>query len=101
MTESVSRRCLIVSASLGGLCAAAVVADGSKSAAAFTVQPMDAYTHALYKDRCGDPEAIAYHRRLIAEVREGLRGQMSMAELDTTIASLTCPICGCPFAGLI
>ncbi len=69
-----------------------------------TTQPAQAFSpdittvrlRALHQNACG---ATASHRELVDEVNQTL-GDMPMQEKQAIIAKLTCPICGCPLAGL-
>ena len=60
---------------------------------------MDAETHKLYASACGGPEAKAYHQQLLLEARAQLPADLSAQDIETAIAALACPICGCKLAG--
>ena len=95
---SLSRRRFLSTSALSGLGAGAAMLAG-KSAAAFTQKPMDAETHKLYANACGGPEAKAYHQQLLTEAKAQLPSGISEAEVETALAALTCPVCGCKLAG--
>ena len=96
--SSLSRRRFLSSTALGGLGAGAALLAG-KPAAAFTEKPMDAETHKLYASACGGPEAKAYHQQLLTEAKARVPAGISDAEIESAIAALTGPICGCRLAG--
>jgi hypothetical protein len=52
---------------------------------------------ALKENACG---ASASHKDLVAEVNKVLGEGYTEAQKQEVIASLTCPVCGCPLAGL-
>ena len=96
--SSLSRRRFLSTTALAGAGAGAVLLAG-KPAAAFTEKPMDAETHKLYANACGGPDATAYHQELLAEAKAKLPSGISEAEIETAMAALTCPICGCRLIG--
>jgi hypothetical protein len=91
--SAVSRRRFLATTALAGGSLLTAQAAG-----AFTVQPMDAETHKLYASACGGPEAKAYHQQLLLEARAQLPADMSSQDIETAIAALACPICGCKLA---
>lgn len=97
MGRLLSRRRLLATGALGSV-SAAVLSLPAGRAVAFTVQPMDAQTHALYLSACGGADARTYHAKLLADAKERLAGTMSAQEIDAALAQLTCPICGCSLA---
>lgn len=99
MTRSVSRRRFLTSSALAGAGVGALLLPGGPANAALKLSPMDAETHASYKNACGGPEVRAYHDQLLAEARTKLAGTMSAKDLDAALAALTCPICGCHLEG--
>jgi hypothetical protein len=99
MTRSVSRRRFLASSALAGVGAGSVLLSGRQANAALKLSPMDAETHAAYRNACGGPEVRAYHDQLLAEARTKLAGTVSAQELDRALAALTCPICGCRLEG--
>jgi len=86
-----ARRRFLRSTALGGL----GLLTGARAARAFTEQPMNAATHKLYADRCRLAND-GYHAQLAAAERARLGATMSPAQLETALAALRCPICGCP-----
>jgi hypothetical protein len=99
MTRSVSRRRFLTSSALAGAGAGALLLPGRQAKAALKLAPMDAETHAAFKNACGGPDVRAYHEQLLADARAKLAGTMSEKEIDATLAALTCPICGCHLEG--
>jgi len=99
MTHSVSRRRFLASSALAGAGAGALLLPGRPANAALKLTPMDAETHASYKNACGGPEVRAYHEQLLEEARAKLAGTMSEKDLDAALLALTCPICGCRLEG--
>ena len=99
MMRWVSRSRFLTSSALAGIGAGAVLLPGRPAKAALKLSPMDAETHAAYRNACGGPEVRAYHDQLLAEARAKLAGSMSAQELDQALAVLTCPICGCHLEG--
>jgi hypothetical protein len=93
-----SRRRFLSTTALGGLGAGAALL-AARQAAAFTQKPMDAETHKLYANACSGEETKAYHQQLLDEAKAQLPSGISDAEVETAIAALTCPICGCKLAG--
>jgi len=93
---SLSRRRFLSTTALAGAGAGAVLLAG-KPAAAFTQKPMDAETHKLYANACGGPDAKAYHQQILAEAEA--QSGISDAEIETAMAALTCPVCGCRLVG--
>ena len=88
---SKARRRFLSSTALGGL----GLLVGAQAARAWTEQPMNVATHKLYADRCRLAND-GYHEQLAAEERTRLAGTMSEAQIETALAGLRCPICGCP-----
>jgi len=88
---SKARRRFLSSTALGGL----GLLMGASAAQAFTEQPMNAATHKLYADRC-KLATDGYHEQLAAEERARLAPTLSEAQIETALAALRCPICGCP-----
>ena len=88
---SKARRRFLSSTALGGL----GLLIGAPAARAFTEQPMNAATHKLYTDRC-KLATDGYHEQLAAEARARLGTTLSEAQIETALAALRCPICGCP-----
>jgi len=88
---SKARRRFLSSTALGGL----GLLMGTQAARAFTEQPMNAATHKLYADRC-KLATDGYHEQLAAEARARLGTTLSEAQIETALAALRCPICGCP-----
>ena len=88
---SKARRRFLSSTALGGLGLLA----GAQAARAWTEQPMDVATHKLYADRCRLAND-GYHEKLAAEERSRLAATLSEAQIETALAALRCPICGCP-----
>jgi hypothetical protein len=89
------RRFLVSSVVLG---AASMMAGASK-ALAFSTEPMDAQTEALYLSACQAPGAPnSYHQQLIAKITAALQGK-PQPEIDAQLAAAICPICGCPISG--
>lgn len=99
MTRSVSRRRFLTSSVLAGVGAGALLLPGPQAKAALKLSPMDAETHAAYRNACGGPEVRVYHDQLLTEARTKLASSMSAQELDRALAALTCPICGCHLEG--
>jgi hypothetical protein len=64
---------------------------------AFSEDTPSARTLALHDNACG---ATASHKEFVAEVERVLGDKYSEAEKRQVMATLTCPICGCPLAGL-
>jgi len=86
-----ARRRFLGSTALGGLGLLAA----AQAAWAFTEQPMNAATHKLYADRCRLAND-GYHEQLAAAERTRLGTSLSEAQIETALAALRCPICGCP-----
>jgi hypothetical protein len=95
---SLSRRRFLSTTALVGAGAGAALLAG-QPAAAFTQKPMDAETHKLYANACGGPDAKAYHQQILAEAKAQLPSGISDAEIETAMAALTCPVCGCRLVG--
>ena len=95
---SLSRRRFLSTTALAGAGAGAVLLAG-KPATAFTQKPMDAETHKLYANACGGPDAKAYHQQILAEAKAQLPSGTGDAEIETAMAALTCPVCGCRLVG--
>jgi hypothetical protein len=86
-----ARRRFLSSTALGGL----GLVVGAQAARAWTEQPMNVATHKLYADRCNLAND-GYHEQLAAAERTRLAGTLSEAQIETALAALRCPICGCP-----
>ena len=95
--SSLTRRRFLSTTGLAGAGAGAALLTG-KAAAAFTQKPMDAETHKLYANACGGG-ASAYHQQLLTEARAQLPSGITDAEIETAMAALTCPVCGCRLIG--
>lgn len=89
-----SRRRMMLMMATAGLAGAA-----SRPAFAFSELPGadTVRLQALHDSACG---GTAAHKELVAEVEQTLGDKMSAAEKRQVVAHLTCPICGCPLAGL-
>ena len=96
--SSLTRRRFLSTTGLAGAGAGAALLTG-KAASAFTQKPMDAETHKLYANACGGPDAKAYHQQILAEAEAQLPSGISDAEIETAMAALTCPVCGCRLVG--
>jgi hypothetical protein len=93
-----SRRTFFQSTALAGAGLGALLIR-DRSVMAFEIKPMDAKTHEEYANVCGSPEQRAYHQQLLAEAKAKLSSTMTDAEIETALAQLTCPICGCHLIG--
>jgi hypothetical protein len=91
MDRMITRRHLLSTTILA--CAGAV--GRTRSASALSIETMNPETQRLYISACTRRDG-AYHRQLVAEVRETLQNKFSEAEIEAAIANATCPICGCP-----
>jgi hypothetical protein len=96
MDRMITRRHLLATTMLAGGGAAALLA-GTRPAGALSVETMNPETRRLYLSACTARDG-AYHRELVAEVRQALQNRASDAEIDAAIAAATCPVCGCPIA---
>ena len=96
MDRLITRRRLLSTTVLACAGAAAFVAS-TRLAHAFSTEIMSAETQRLYLSACTAKDG-AYHRQLVAEVRQTLQNKVSEAEIEAAIASATCPVCGCPIA---
>jgi len=96
--SSLTRRRFLSTTGLAGAGAGAALLTG-KAAAAFTQKPMDAETHKLYANACGGPDAKAYHQQILAEAKAKLPSGISDTEIESAMAALTCPVCGCRLIG--
>ncbi len=90
--EPVSRRGLMTVLAGAGL----VVATSGR-AFAFSEDIPSVKTLALHENACG---ATASHKEFVAEVERVLGDKYTAEEKRQVIATLTCPICGCPLGGL-
>jgi hypothetical protein len=90
--DKLSRRGLL--AALGGI---GVAAGAARPASAFTSEQPSVRMLSLHENACG---ATASHKELVAEVEKTLGDKYTEEEKRQVIAALTCPICGCPLAGL-
>ena len=81
---------------MSALIAARLYLGGASRAFAFSVEPMNAKTEALYFSACQAPGVPnTYHQQLIAEITAALQGK-PQAEIDAQLAATICPLCGCP-----
>src|SRR5258708_39049221 len=94
MDRMMTRRQLFSTTILACGGAAALVAT-TKLAHALSIETMNPQTQRLYLSACTARDG-AYHRELVAEVRQTLQNRASEAEIEAAIASATCPVCGCP-----
>jgi hypothetical protein len=91
MSDTARRRFLASGAVIGA------AALATAKARAFSLDVGNAEAEALYLSACSAKNA--YHAQLIAEVTAQLSGTGTpQAEIDATVAALTCPFCGCPVA---
>jgi hypothetical protein len=90
--RQVSRRQLLTVAVAGG-----AVLGTSRHANAFTEDVATVKVRALHENACGP---TASHKEIVAEVERTLGNGYTEAEKREVIATITCPICGCPLAGL-
>ncbi|MTJ83385.1 MAG: hypothetical protein F8N37_20545 [Telmatospirillum sp.] len=90
--KPISRRGLVA-----GLAGMGVALGASRRASAFTADTPSMRTLALHDNACG---ATASHKALVAEVERTLGDKYTPEEKQKVLAALTCPICGCPLAGL-
>ncbi len=67
---------------------------GSKAARAFSQAKMDPATHQAYLNGCTN-SADPYHAGLVQHAQLEMQGRMSDAEIQSAIAAMRCPICGC------
>jgi hypothetical protein len=95
MGGAVTRRRFLATTALAGLGAGATFFLGRHAALALTPAPRNAAAEALYLQACGNRDG-AYHKQLVAEVKERLHGQVGDAEIEAAIAKMSCPVCGCP-----
>jgi hypothetical protein len=91
MSKGITRRQLLATTGLVG----AVSVLSARPANALSLQSMDATTRRLYLESCSVKDG-AYHRELVADVKQRLQGKATEAEIETAIAQMSCPICGCP-----
>jgi hypothetical protein len=94
MDGSVTRRRFLSTSALAGSSSLAFLLLG-RAASAFSIGSKNAEAERLYAQSCGTQDG-AYHRGLVAEVKERLKGRATDAQIETAIAQMTCPICGCP-----
>ena len=92
--DRITRRHLLSTTVLGCGGAAALLV-GTRPAHALSIETMNPQTQRLYLSACTARDG-AYHRELVAEVRQTLQNRASEAEIEAAIASATCPVCGCP-----
>jgi hypothetical protein len=97
MDHMIARRRLMSTTMLACAGAAAALVAGTRHARALSLEIMNPETQRLYASACTTRDD-AYHRQLVAEVRQTLQNKFSEAEIEATIAKATCPICGCPIA---
>jgi hypothetical protein len=93
-----SRRSFFQSTALAGAGLGSLLMCG-RSAKAFEIKSMDAKTQEEYANVCGSPEQRAYHQQLLVEAKVKLSATMTDAQIETALAQLTCPICGCRLIG--
>jgi hypothetical protein len=67
---------------------------GSRAAHAFTQQKMDSAVHKAYLNGCTNA-ADPYHAGLVRQAEAQMKGRMSDADIQTAIAAMRCPLCGC------
>jgi len=91
--NSLSRRRLMASLAGSGL----LLGTSAGKAFAFSEESPTARVIALHTNACG---ATASHQELVQEVEKTLGDKVSDADKKAVIAQLTCPVCGCPLAGL-
>jgi hypothetical protein len=94
MDEFVTRRRFLSTTALAGTGALALLLLG-RTASAFSIAPKNAEADRLYAEACSTQDG-AYHRQIVAEVKQQLNGRATDAQIETAIAQMTCPICGCP-----
>jgi hypothetical protein len=94
MDSSVTRRRFFSTSALAGTSAVALLQLG-RGASAFSIGAKNAEAERLYAQSCGTQDGT-YHRQLVAEVKERLKGRATDVQIETAIAQMTCPICGCP-----
>jgi len=90
--EKLSRRSLMAALAGTGL-----IIGATRPARAFTEQQGDARLEALRDNACG---GSTNHRQLVDEVERVLGDKYSADEKRAVIATMSCPICGCPLSGL-
>jgi hypothetical protein len=90
--REISRRHLLTAAMAGG-----AILGTQRQANAFSEGIVTVKARALHENACGP---TASHKEMVAEVDRLLGDRYSEAEKKEVVASLTCPICGCPLAGL-
>ena len=90
--DRVSRRTLMTA-----MAGAGVVLGTAGRAFAFSEDTPTVRTMALHDNACG---ATASHKELVAEVERVLGDKYSEDEKRRVIATMTCPICGCPLTGI-
>jgi hypothetical protein len=96
MDRIISRRQLLSTTILACGGVAALLAT-TRLARALSIETMNPETQRLYLSACTARDG-AYHKQLVAEVRQVLQNRASEAEIEAAIASATCPVCGCPIA---
>jgi hypothetical protein len=95
MDHRIARRRLMSTTVLACAGVVAALVAGTRHARALSLEIMDPQTQRLYASACTTRDD-AYHRQLVAEVRQTLHNKFSEAEIEAAIAKATCPICGCP-----
>ncbi len=90
--EPVSRRGLLTV-----LAGAGMVVATTRRAFAFSEDMPSVKMLALHENACG---ATASHKEFVAEVEKVLGDKYTAAEKRQVVATMTCPICGCPLGGL-
>ncbi len=96
MDRMITRRHLLSTTILACGGAAALLAS-TRLARALSLETMNPETQRLYLSACTTRDG-AYHKQLVAEVRQTLQNRASEAEIEAAIAGATCPVCGCPIA---
>jgi hypothetical protein len=94
MDSSMTRRRFLSTSALAGSGALALLLMG-RAAYAFSIAPKNAEAERLYAEACSGKDG-AYHRQLVDDVKQRLKGRATDAQIETAIAQMTCPICGCP-----
>ena len=91
---SISRRTLIAALAGGSL-----AIGSSRKASAFSNVPSADAGHllALRDTACG---ATNSHQQLVDEVNRVLGDQYTPEQKKDVVASMTCPVCGCPLSAL-
>ncbi|WP_119459452.1 hypothetical protein [Rhodospirillaceae bacterium SYSU D60014] len=89
---AINRRRFLAGSALAG--AGFLTAAGAPVAArAFSFESANQETHKAYLNACS---INSVHDELIEEVVSKLGDRLSPEEVEATLASLSCPYCGCP-----